>query len=103
MAMSIAMAADKKKAIEGFVPEQYKGQFDTAVKTYDKAVELKKQKDELQIQIFEKAIDPLWKQYDKDDKGHISQEQFKELGKLALEKAGHGDKFNEMIFDEACK
>ena len=49
----------------------------------------------MQITMFEKAIDPLWKQYDPEDKGHISQDQFKELGKLALEKAGHGDKFND--------
>ena len=52
--------------------------------------------------MFEKAIDPLWKKFDKEDKGYIGQEELKELGKLALEKAGHADKFDEKMFDEAC-
>ena len=55
---------------------------------------MKRQKDELQISMFEKAIDPYWIKYDKENKGYITQQQFGELAKDALEQAGHGDKYN---------
>lgn len=57
----------------------------------------------MQIAIFCKAIDPLWKQYDPSDSGEISQEQFNELGKMALEKAGYGQYFNQEAFEKACQ
>lgn len=103
MAKSIYSAEDKRAAVKGFVPDSYKGSFETAMSSYDKAMELKKKKDEMQIKMFEKAIDPFWKQYDPEDKGYITPEQFKDLGKMALSKAGHGDKFDEKIFDQAVQ
>tara|TARA_B110000285_G_C14931365_1_gene517474 strand:+ start:524 stop:631 length:108 start_codon:yes stop_codon:yes gene_type:complete len=33
---------------------------------------LKKQKDALQLKAFEKAIDPLWVQYDTENTGYVS-------------------------------
>lgn len=61
MAKSIYSAEDKRAAVKGFVPDSYKGSFDTAMGSYDKAMELKKKKDAMQIKMFEKAIDPFWK------------------------------------------
>lgn len=103
VAKGLYQSEDKRKAIEGFVPDSYKGSYQTALSSYDKAVDLKKQKDEMQIKMFEKAIDPMWKKFDKKNEGHITQEQFGELGKMALEKVGHGDKYDPAMFDKACK
>ena len=47
MAKSLYGSEDKRKTVEGFVPTKYKGQFGAAMSTYDKAVDLKKQKDEM--------------------------------------------------------
>ena len=73
MAKALYTSEDKRTTVEGFVPAKYKGHFGAAMSTYDKAVDLKKQKDEMQIKMFEKAIDPIWKQYDPEDKGYITQ------------------------------
>ena len=42
-------ADDKTKALDSCLPDSYKGSFAAASSIYDKAQELKKQKDELQI------------------------------------------------------
>ena len=101
-AKAVYEADDKREAVGSLVPEGYKGSYQAAVASYDKAVEIKHQKDEMQIAMFEKVIDPLWRKYDENDDGYITQEQFMELGKTALENAGHGDKFNEEAFKLAC-
>lgn len=103
MANALYNADDKTQAVEGMLPGSYKGSFQTALSVYDQAVDLKKQKDELQISMFEKAIDPVWQNYDKDNKGYITQDQFGELAKYALEQAGHGDKYNKEIFLQLLK
>lgn len=115
-AQEIYNSEDKIKSIGTVIPSEYQSQYDTAVSAYNKsleikqkagelqeqAAELKRKKDEAQIQMFEKVITPFWKSYDQDDKGYIGQEQFKELSKLVMEKAGYGDKFNEQVFEELC-
>ena len=57
----------------------------------------------MQISMFEKMIDPIWKNYDTDGKGYITQKQLCELAKYALEQAGHADKYNEWILLQLCK
>ena len=64
---------------EGYVPDQYKGYFNAGLDAVDKAKELKKQKDELQRKMFEKAIDPVWVKYDPEGKGEISKDQCQEM------------------------
>ena len=53
--------------------------------------------------MFEKVIDPVWQDYDPESKGCITQQQFSELAKYALEKAGHADKFNQEFFGQLCQ
>ena len=66
-------------------------------------MQLKNMKDDLQVKMFEKIIEPIWRQYDPEDKGLITLEDFKDLGKKALSKAGLADKINWNIFDMAIK
>ena len=42
MAKGLYSAEDKRAAVEGFVPDSYKGSFQTAMSSYDKVVDLKK-------------------------------------------------------------
>jgi hypothetical protein len=60
----------------------------------EKAKELKKQKDEMQLKMFEKAIDPLWIQQDPENKGYITKDQSGEMVKLALEKVSMSQYYN---------
>ena len=53
--------------------------------------------------MFTKIIDPLWKKYDTEGKGYITQQQFLDLAKQALAKASHADKYDEKKFQKACK
>ena len=115
-AQDIYNSDDKIKSMGTVIPSEYQAQYDTAVSAYNKsleikqkaeelqeqAAELKRKKDEAQIQMFEKVISPFWKNYDLDDKGYINQEQFKDLSKMVMDKAGYGDKFNEQVFEELC-
>lgn len=69
------MDPDNARAIIGkHVPDKYKGMYDSANSAADKAIELKKKKDALQLKAFEKVIDPLWKKVDKEGKGIIDHE-----------------------------
>ena len=79
---------------EGFVPDDYKSAFQTGLMVIDKAAELKKQKDELQIAGFNKLIEPLWVKYDTEEKGFISKEQCVDMVKAILAKGNYADYFN---------
>ena len=103
MAKSLYASEDRRATLTGFVPDKYQGQLQTAMTTYDKAKDFKKQKDEMQISLFEKVIEPFWKQFDPTNLGYIGQDKFMQLGQLALEKAGHGDKFDEQVFEKAIQ
>ena len=52
--------------------------------------------------MFEKLINPVWVNFDRDAKGFITPDQLGDLAKYALEKAGHGDKYNEALIKEKC-
>lgn len=68
--MAKNLCADPKSVIPG----QYHGYMDQAANLADQAAELKKQKDALQLQMLEKAIDPLWSQYDTENTGYVSKD-----------------------------
>jgi hypothetical protein len=85
---------EAKKMAEGYVPEEYKGYFNAGMQAYDKALELKKQKDEMQLKMFEKVIDPIWVKYDPEGKGNISKDQCQVMAEGCLEEMKMSQYFN---------
>jgi len=71
--MAKGLYADPR-SVKGFVPEGYEKYADMAEAGLDKAAELKKQKDAMQLQLIEKAVDPLWIQYDPENTGFITKD-----------------------------
>lgn len=57
----------------------------------------------MQVSMFETAIAPVWQQFDKENKGYITQEQFKELGKQVLSKLYMEKFYSESVFDTVCE
>ena len=47
-------------AMKDHVPEQYKGMFDMGMQAIEGAKYLKQKKDEMQLQMCEKAVDKIW-------------------------------------------
>ena len=82
------------------MPEEYKGYFNAATSAYDKALELKKKKDEMQLQMIEKAIDPIWSKYDTEGAGAVSKSQCQDMVVLALEQIKMSQHFNQAAFDK---
>ena len=82
------------------VPGQYHGYFDAAQGAIGKAQELKKAKDEMQIAMFDKAIGPVWGQYDTEGKGFIGKGDVETMAQKALEDAGYAKFYNQTVFDK---
>ena len=76
------------RSVKGFVPAGYEGYADKLEAGLDAAAALKKKKDEMQIALITKAIDPLWVKYDTENTGFISKDQNGELAELGMAKAG---------------
>jgi hypothetical protein len=71
-----------------FVPEEYKQYYTLAEKAVAKAKELKKKKDELQLKLIKKAVEPIWKIKDKENLGFITKDQCCEIAYDALKAIG---------------
>ena len=74
LSLAQGLYADPAAAAKSYVPAGYEGYADQAVALAEKAADLKKQKDALQLKAFEKAIDPLWIQYDPENTGYCSKD-----------------------------
>lgn len=59
-----------------------------AEKALAKAKELKKKKDELQLKLIKKAVEPIWKIKDKENLGFITKDQCCEIAYDALKAIG---------------
>lgn len=92
-----------REMLEVQVPEEYKPFLKTAEKAMKKAIELKKKKDELQIDLFEAIIDPVWEQADPDGQGYIGEEQCADFARLILKEIKQEDKFNEELFKQGLQ
>ena len=57
-----------------FVPEEYKKYYIMAETAIEKAKEIKRKKDELQLKLIRKAVEPLWVMKDKENLGYITKE-----------------------------
>ena len=66
-----------------------------------KANELKKKKDEMQLKLIGKAVDPIWKMKDKENLGYITKEQCCEIAEAALKIIGQDKYYNEANFLKA--
>ena len=66
-------------SMDQFVPAEYKSYYDGANTALETAKELKKRKDELQLMMITKAIDPIWALRDPENKGYISKDQCCEM------------------------
>ena len=87
-----------REMLEVQVPDEYKPFLRHAETAMKKAVELKKKKDDLQIDLFEAIIDPVWEQVDPDNKGYIGEDQASDLAKLILKEIKQEHRFNEVLF-----
>lgn len=54
----------------------------------EKAKEIKRKKDELQLKLIRKAVEPLWVMKDKENLGYITKEQCCEIAEDALKAIG---------------
>lgn len=61
------------------MPEAYRPYYDMANKAMEKAKELKKKKDEMQLKLIGKAVEPIWKMKDTENLGYITKEQCCEI------------------------
>ena len=80
-----------------YIPEEYKGYFHKAGSYYDYAMELKAKKDEMQISLFEKLIDPLWSKFDTEGKGYITHDQCKVLMQKVLKQTSYYKYYNNFL------
>ena len=66
-------------SMDSMVPEEYKGYYNHANVALEKAKELKAKKDEMQLAIITKAVNPIWSKKDTEGLGHITKVQCMEL------------------------
>ena len=52
----------------------------------------------VQHQIFEDLIDPVWSNYDTENKGYITQDECKEFAQQTLDDAGLAATWNEDLY-----
>ena len=74
-----------------------------AEKAVEKAKELKRKKDELQLKLIRKAVDPLWALKDTEDLGYITKEQCCEIAFDALKACRQEKYYNEESFMKAIE
>ena len=90
--------AEGLKQASSYVGAEYMDQLNSGVEmagqAYEGAVYLKEKKDELQMAMCQKIVDPVFGLYDTDNTGFITKGQCEELAKQGLEKAEKGDLFN---------
>lgn len=72
-----------------------------AEKAMEKAKELKRKKDELQLKLIKKAVEPIWKIKDKENLGYITKDQCCEIAYDALKAIGQEKYFNLDNFQKA--
>ena len=67
----------------------------------EKAIELKRKKDEMQVQLIYKALESPWKKYDPEDTGYLAKDQTSELAQVILATMGKKEIFDKPKFDHA--
>ena len=78
-------------------PDEYKGHLDKVGQGLEMAAELKRKKDEMQINMIEKALAKILEQA--NITGDINKSDCVQLTKDLLDKIGQADKFHQKAFD----
>ena len=100
---------DKEKGmdekLEAMLPAEHRASFKTIIAIMKKANEFAKEarrkKNELQIAMIGKAVEPLWKMKDTENVGHLTRDQTGELVEAVLAKIGQQALFNKEKFGYA--
>ena len=83
------------------MPQEYKGYYEKASQAMDKANELKKKKNEMQISLITKAVTPIWAKKDTKNLGYITKTQCCEIVQDALKAIGQEKYYDEKTFAQA--
>jgi len=78
--------------------EQHKS---TAESMLNTAKDLKEKKDEIQLDLIKKAIQPMFAKFDLDKDGCLDREECQNIVKSALDNLGYKDSFNAEVFNKA--
>ena len=97
LAKEVALHPDEFKEL---LPVEYHSYYEQGEYVAQKAVDLKNKVEDLEKQAIEKAIDPIWQEH-YGDRDFIEREEVEDFFKMALEKMGKPQLFNQAIFDVA--
>jgi Ca2+-binding EF-hand superfamily protein len=87
-------------AMKNQVPEGYKGYYDKLESGANKVAELKRQADEMKLQMIEKVLDPLIAQVDENQDGQLQKAECENLVKKAMTKLDKSEMWNQTAFDQ---
>jgi len=102
----IKILVDKEKGmdekLEAILPQEHRASFKTIIAIMKKAhaahQEIKRKKNELQLKMIGKAVEPLWLMKDTENVGYLTRDQTGELVEAVLAKIGQQALFNKEKF-----